>query len=80
MTHNVQPSEITAESALPQCTDCEYFREEQADTGFCRFHKMYVLHTLDCPEFMPKSTNREGGPRISEPNLSVKKQSTTHHP
>lgn len=61
MPNTAHMSEIAAESAYPQCADCGYFREDQADTGFCRFHKMYVLRTFDCPEFIARDIYTQGG-------------------
>ena len=54
MISSVQTTIQAAQGAKTRCANCMHFNEEQVDTGFCRFHKMYVLRSFDCPNFVLK--------------------------
>ncbi len=64
-THATASNSVT-NSSQPQCVTCRYFQVDRLDTGFCRFHKMYVLPTFDCPEFIENSDSVQGGGAVPE--------------
>lgn len=66
MTTHATASNSVTNSSQAQCVNCRYFQVDQLDTGFCRFHKMYVLPTFDCPEFVKKSGTSQGGDAVPE--------------
>lgn len=57
---------------LRSCEQCLYFQSEELNTGFCRWHEMFVLNDFDCEKFEQRPLTVEGGEVHSESIIPVK--------
>ena len=52
---------IKIEPRQQVCEQCRYCRSDEGNTGYCRYHQMFVLNTFDCPRFASGRMSAEGG-------------------
>ena len=43
------------------CGQCRYFQTDEWNTGYCQYHKMFVLNIFDCRDFARRDNDAEGG-------------------
>lgn len=52
---------IETELRQQVCEACRYFRPDEGKTGYCGYHRMFVLNTFDCSHFASGRMSAEGG-------------------